>query len=155
MAGPLLQVHFSRNKYWKRSVQRGSCSKRLVKSCSKRYDFSDLGHFWLSYDGFTVISVRVWYVWSVFSSSLNQYWQSTISDKHYSNRLVKSYSKRYGVSDLSHFWLSYDGFTVISVRFGISDSFFRPRSINIDNLPYQADIVRTVLSRATQKGMMF
>jgi hypothetical protein len=72
-----------------------------------------LGHFWLSYDGFTVISVRVWYVWSVFSSSLNQYWQSTISDKHYSNRLVKSYSKRYGVSDLSHFWLSYDGFTVI------------------------------------------
>jgi hypothetical protein len=114
-----------------------------------------LGHFWLSYDGFTVISVRVWYVWSVFSSSLNQYWQSTISDKHYSNRLVKSYSRRYGVSDLSHFWLSYDGFTVISVRFGISDSFFRPRSINIDNLPYQTDIVRTVLSRATQKGMMF
>ena len=155
MAGPLLQVHFSRNKYWKRSVQRGSCSKRLVKSCSKRYDFSDLGHFWLSYDGFTVISVRCWNVWSVFSSSLNQYWQSTISDKHYSNRLVKSYSKRYDVSDLSHFWLSYDGFTVISVRFGISDPFFRPHSINIDNRPYQTNIVRRVLSRATQKGMMF
>ena len=54
MVGPLKQAHCSLNKYWKRSAQRACASSRLIESYSKRYDIFELGHSWLSYDGFTV-----------------------------------------------------------------------------------------------------
>jgi hypothetical protein len=142
---------------WKRSVQWISCSKRLVKSCSKRYDISDLGHFWWSYDDLTVISVRFWkrlirfFVPTQINISTIDHIRQTLFEP-----LVKSYSKWYGVLDLIHFWWSYDDLTVISVRFGkFLSRFFALAQMNIEKRSVQWISCSKRLVKSCSKGMIF